>query len=181
MTFLRISRGSRGLQARRRGQSAVARYALGSGIQFDRSMDVSRFHRNRPQLRATGGMAISSANVKLLATQTLYVFVRGKYCCWDSSAGTDLKLESTSPGIHMVNVMDEFVIDLSKLTDAERVARCRKAAAQAEAFAKSVSPDLQEGYRNLAANGTGWRTKSKRDSHNAGPVRPATEFRRVVR
>ena len=39
----------------------------------------------------------------------------------------------------------------SKLTDAERVALCRRAALEAQASAASANPDLHKLYKNIAA------------------------------
>ena len=48
--------------------------------------------------------------------------------------------------------MDGFSPDQwSKLTNAERLEHCRMAAREAEAYAKSASPDLRELYNNLTA------------------------------
>jgi hypothetical protein len=51
-----------------------------------------------------------------------------------------------------MSAMDGFTADLwSKLTKAERIEHCRLAAREAEAYARSASPESRQAYKNLAA------------------------------
>ena len=48
--------------------------------------------------------------------------------------------------------MDGFTADLwSKLTQAERIEHCRTTALEAEAYARSASPESRPAYKDLAA------------------------------